>query len=191
MSYILSALRKAEEERRRGETHVGERMLAHEPVPANRHAGLKLGVAVALLAMTAGLGYWFTAEDRSHPSTAMGPLPSAALPPSYPSPAKIAIPATSEPVSETQPLPDEGSALETPAPATTRPATGEVAKIPPTLNITGYIYFESNPEKSKLFVDGIVYRLNSQVVRGLTIDAFHEDHIDVLYHGAPATISIP
>jgi hypothetical protein len=61
----------------------------------------------------------------------------------------------------------------------------------PALNITGYIFFENNPENSKIFVDGIVYRLDSRLSRDLTIKAFRKNSIDVLYRGQLREIKIP
>ena len=53
----------------------------------------------------------------------------------------------------------------------------------PAINVTGYIYFRSNPDNSKLFVDGIVYRKGSRIAEGLTVESFHPDYVTLSYRG--------
>lgn len=210
MSYILSALRKAESERQNPDPGVSQRMKAPQPEPvANNTDNRKVYALVVVGALLiAGAGLWFFGEEKSVSSGYV----DAAPPVSLSLPASEPAMASAEPIIEHRAVPGiEQEIQRNPEPARYQPErestpvyarAGEnstdsfVQQKPlpaalPAINITGYIYFESNPDNSKLFVDGIVYRLGSRVARGVTIKNFYPDHIEVLHQGVSRDVKIP
>ena len=90
----------------------------------------------------------------------------------------------------TQPLQAEP---QPPAPAPETPLSESSTTTPvqlPDINITGYIFFDDNPERSKLFVDGIVYRLGSRIGSGLVVTGFAKDEVTVSYQGSEHRIQV-
>lgn len=213
MSYILSALRKAESERQNPDPGVSQRMKAPQPEPVANNTDNKniyALIVVAILVM-AVLGFWFFGEKKPVSSgyvDAASSAPPASLSSSASEPAMASV----EPIIEHRAAPGIEQEVErNPEPArysSERESTpvyvrsdensiqsfeqqkAEPAALP-AINITGYIYFESNPDNSKLFVDGIVYRLNSRISEGLTIRAFQKNSVQVLYRGEARNIKIP
>lgn len=53
----------------------------------------------------------------------------------------------------------------------------------PELNITGYIYFENNPKLSKVFIDGKVYRLGDRLPGGGVVSSFGSRQLAVEIQG--------
>ncbi len=49
--------------------------------------------------------------------------------------------------------------------------------------VTGYIYFEGQPERSKLFIDGIAYRLQSRLPSGHELVVFEPSQVILLFQG--------
>lgn len=60
----------------------------------------------------------------------------------------------------------------------------------PPLNITGYIYFDDAPQRSKLFIDGVVYRYNSRLAQGGTLTGFAKKHVVVTFQGVEHTVPV-
>ena len=61
------------------------------------------------------------------------------------------------------------------------PQTGNAS--PAKLNITGYIYFENRPELSKVFIDGKVYRHGDQLPEGGVVHNFSQNQFEVSRDG--------
>lgn len=204
MSYILSALRKAESEREAREISAGERMkAAHHYSPAKTSSPMKLLWPSVFLVLALGiLAYWFIGGRASTGSDGAGHagLPAQSVTPGLSasefssSPQrdfggdtanKITDVSTRYPPQVMEAHPPETQGLE---------ASSEKLQsslISPAINITGYIFFEDKPNNSKLFVDGIVYRHESRLPNGLTIKVFHENSVEVLYRGRLTEIKIP
>ncbi len=181
MSYILSALRKAEQDRRQGQPASGglAGLVAAGPdVVPGRTRPLVLLVGVLGVVIAAGIWLWPGAGgergavvDRLQPAVEEPPPP-------IPSPA---------PTAATQGAPVV-AAVESPPPQPVAPAPVEAM---PRLNITGYIFFEANPERSKLFVDGVVYRHQSRLREGMTLEAFYPDGVLISYRGQTHRVAVP
>ncbi len=204
MSYILSALEKAEDQRRGDRSPdasvpAREFGTALEPASAPRRT-LHLAVLVlALVGALAAVAFWLRPiADDPGPAAGAGdtlartPEPAPAAMPARPSgsepnPPSSPAPGTPERVSAS-PNTGHSSTLQTPKVENAAPATdGE----PPQLNITGYIYFDSKPDASKLFVDGIVYRLGSSVEPGVTVREFRRHSVVLSRSGTRHEIPVP
>ena len=203
MSYILSALRKAERERNATAAPSVDRFLddrgPERGVTAALPAGRWIILALAT-ALAASLGYLVLGG-------ATDPDSAATLPPVSPAPIAAPAPAVEDP-QPAHPLPTAERSADQPtltvsasssssaartspvSPAPSAPPAPAPRSPMPALNITGYIYFESDPARSKLFVDGIVYRLHSRVDEGLVITGFGPDTVTLSHYGEPRTLSV-
>lgn len=188
MSYILSALRRAEAERRAAQDDGRSQLVALDADIAagdDRRVSPFLALAVLVVIALLMVGYWLLPLSRPAP---------VADPVAAPVPTLPAAPVAAEPTQPTQPIQTHIQTTRpappvqkqlSPPPAAPAPAEPAVAPSPPlpAINVTGYIYFEDKPENSKLFVDGIVYRLHSRLAEGLTVEGFQPDVVIVNYRG--------
>ena len=198
MSYILSALRRAEAQRRDGAAGQGIATFTADdvaPVAApRRHRGIVVGL-VSAAALVAGAGYFASgffspaampalenpvAQPRPH-HPAPEPSPAAAAQRS-----SASAPATTN---SSPPAPAVSAAPPAPVEAPEQKSWA-VDQAPPRLNITGYIFFENDPQNSKLFVDGVVYRLHSRLAGGAVVEAFLDDQVVVSHHGVEHRIPV-
>jgi len=189
VSYILSALKKAEESRggQPGAPLSPVAVPAPGPARDDRRGpslrGWLAGLAVVAL-VVAGVLWRPSLEFPARPGDG-ATAPRAAEVEAVEQP----VAATPEPVTAvtTSPAP--------PAPAPIPPATNPIppppSAPPPPLAITGYIYFDGNPAASKLFVDGVVHRQGSSPGPGMVIRDFRPDRVIIAYRGALHEVPVP
>lgn len=201
MSYILSALRKAERERNDSAAAPGQSVPLFPE--AESTAGQRNTIVVVLLALCCGalavLALVLFLQRNPAPVTVEAQNSGAEL-----GGEKDLKPAQHQPVmsqsgggmdtsvARSQPAAIEDKPrpqFQEESPATNQ-ALAKTKDLPP-LNITGYIYFPENPERSKLFVDGIVYRHKSLLVEDAVLERFYPDAVDVKYAGKTERIKIP
>ena len=193
MSYILTALRKAEKERKTGDAATAENFLVEPGTEARSPASGRWIILALSVALIVCIGYLVVDEGSGTGSS------NAVL-----SPEKT-VDSRREPITykpelagpnKQSSIVESGSAIESkkinppaisnePVMATRDPSRPAM----PSLNITGYIYFDGEPARSKLFVDGIVYRLNSRLGQGLILTGFEKDFVIVSYYGEESRIS--
>ena len=192
MSYILSALRKAERDRQQSDPVTAESFIAGDaPVGIdsdNRPVKGQWTVAVAVLTISVlalGLAALMLSERNAVPGERdVGNRLTESKPIDY------RVPVIEEKPVEPPPATDkteEKAAANNSLPA---PAQSSVQPLP-TLNITGYIFFEDDPARSKLFVDGIVYRKDSRLGPGLILTGFERDRVEVSFEGRSREIPVP
>ena len=208
MSYILSALRKAESQRKSSEWPTSENFLTDGGV-GNSSGGSainKWAIGVLSLLLMASLAYLYLARlpdgfDRSKDSLGEN---SADAQLTVNQDDGLANSGDRRAVEEsayarTDSLQSTRTAgVSEPDQRGSTPLSQHVEsslprdQVPPmpNLNITGYIYFESQPARSKLFVDGIVYRQESRLAEGLTLKEFAKDFVTVSYYGAEQRVYI-
>ena len=201
MSYILSALRKAEAERNGATAAAGTAMpLRSLPGQAPKtRAGLAVAIAAGLLILVLG-GYYYIDDKNS----AVGFAVQGGTPPEAVQSAENHGVESNNSATKVEPVNTETAVQSGATVAATTEVHQPQATIPPAkpveavapqalpaLNITGYIYFEDKPENSKLFVEGIVYRRHSRLAEGLILEGFYPDHVVVSYRGVNQEIKIP
>ena len=215
MSYILNALRKAERERQ--SAPAGD-FLAADPATAsapdsgwqNRLAVvLALLLGACLLALAAVLVLDRDGRNADVP-VASTPVPTPSVEDEHlaTSERPRAARTIDEPRYSSGPVAGGGDkpavadvvsgsapqGLEA-APSSPSPehGDGQSQRSPPPLpklNVTGYIFFEDAPERSKLFVDGIVYRLDSRLATGLVLTGFRRDHVILSHYGVERRLAV-
>lgn len=225
MSYILTALKQAEQARGAGRNSaastqpVGSASGGAPSAPAAGNARLPwLGLLAVMAVMIAVLLFAIVRGDglESLPESPAPHTPDSADPVVNQAEASIVQLSASEqadkggnsraaaqvntysgaagiaserPRTQTQVAPREAPAFVPPIAAAK--AADEAAAPLPALNITGYIFFENKPAASKLFVDGIVYRLGSSLGDSTTIREFKSDRVIVSRRGTDHEIIIP
>lgn len=188
MSYIISALQKAERQRRGDPGETPAQDLSHWRAPdvAQRASfpvpGWLLVVALLLVLTVVAVFWWravgvpLTASGDNDPMVAQ-PLELATRHNSRGNTEEDAEPAAADPTPEISAAPANPGA--------------RAADEPPALSITGYIYFPDDPDASKLFVDGIVYRLGSSVKPGVTLREFRPHSVVLSQSGIRHEIAAP
>lgn len=198
MSYILSALRKAERERQTLAPHRLEDFLAPLPAPLEPQRTLRPAILfwVLLPLMAALAGWWLSQWSGRVPQS---PVPSSP-PLSEGQSALVGESRTSLPL---QPIAESAAGSQLPSPAEShktlelQPAASETstpgpqAAPLPALNVTGYLYFESTPQRSKLLIDGVVYRQQSRILPGLLVSRFLPHSVVLSWHGEERHLPIP
>ncbi len=188
MSYILSALQKAERQRRGdpGETPAHDLSQFRAPEvaePASFPVPGWLPVVALLLVVTVVAVFWWRAVGVQ--GTAGGdedPLVAQTIEPATRDHGRANTGENTD-TAAIDPTPETSAAPANPA--------ARVADEPPALNITGYIYFPADPDASKLFVDGIVYRLGSSVAPGVTLREFRPHSVVLSQSGTRHEIAAP
>jgi len=172
MSYLLSALQKAEHQRNQNTANDG-REPGLLPVDADTGAPGRRLPLPALLAiplfvvMVAAVLFFFFSNDD--PGTAVGPPSADSVAP------EPAAPRLTKSMSATKnPTVDKTA----------------VVKKPPKLAISGYIFHENAPEFSRIFIDGQVYRPGSRSPAGIWFREFRSDAVVVEYQGVSHLIPV-
>lgn len=182
VSYILGALRKAEQER--GDELTLSSVVepfapqqSNSPVePFSRSEISQYVFLFVVVAVLLGLVYWLfgfslPSSDSERSSVVakhetLPIIPPATLPETSPA----ASPKSSQGFSD--------------------PIESSYKKPLPELNVTGYLFFPDQPSRSKLFIDGVVYRQGSRVVPGLTIENFAPRHVVLSWQGESHHLSV-
>ena len=192
MSYLLDALRRSEEERRRGETPDLSTRHGVRTVRRRRRDGTGLIVAVALalaLAAFAGGVLW-------QRTSLGGPEPAAAPAPVDPPPARTAsasAPAARAPAEARRATAPEPPGPQPSAPATAAPPSRSAAAVTgpvplaalspelrrrlPALELTTHV-FARDPALREVAVDGVVYREGDRIGQ-LVLERITEDGVVV------------
>lgn len=215
MSYILSALTKAEQSRhgdkpgaeREGAADSGRLLPASAPpgTPTAPHSRWWQGIAVlgsglALIILAVMAVSSLRPDHKPTPESVANASADSSLPPVVPAEPETAPqnPAASkqqvvvEQVTARESPPSRGSNNPMQMPAEPPPATDiQFSGSLPVLNITGYIYFENNPVASKLFVDGIVHRIGSSPGEGVIIREFRRDRVVISHRSAIHELPVP
>lgn len=206
MSYILSALRKAESERKPSETPTAESFLAGQQPGSQvaNNVASKWTIGVLSMLLVATLSYVYLARQ---PGQTIAVSDSAEINDSVRQQTPVRFVEANGSNTDGQKLDGPASAAKELAPQIQVDQQADfnsdnpgvvsnqtsVEQVPPmlSLNITGYIYFEADPARSKLFVDGIVYRQGSRLGEGLTLQSFAKEFVTVSYFGAEQRVAIP
>ena len=212
MSYILNALRKAERERQSAPS--GDFLSVDPATSSAPDSGRQNRLAVVLALLLGACLLSLAAvlvQDRDRHS-AGAPATARAISTAAPAPdIEHGNPAAFKPQEadreageqrhSSAPVDSAGSRSAVAGQATgTAPSSpaaegvdGQSQRAPPPLpelNVTGYIFFEDAPERSKLFVDGIVYRLDSRLAAGLVVTGFRRDHVILSHYGVERRLAV-
>lgn len=122
MSYILDALQKAEQERRRGAVPGLQAPLAQAPTAARPAYGLYAMLALLLLVAGVLIGWWQPWRAPAQPQPVAQPLPAPVVEPAHsaiaqPSPAPVAVTPGVPAPPLAAPLPAPARPLPAPEPA--------------------------------------------------------------------------
>ena len=179
MSYILTALNKAERDRVAAEPQGAsvEPVMSPQPLtcpgvaaPGSTKARHRTALIICLTLVTAGLGFGLAHRSDTEPRH----LPEQ---PTGPETVRRSAPGGTPVIENRQTSGLTANTLPAAADPESMPGarTGvpeHIAPEPPALNITGYIFFEHNPTSSKVFIEGLVYGLDAEVSPGLRIVRF-------------------
>lgn len=190
MSYILDALRRADAERERGSVpgiHAQPAMLgeADSEAPQAGPPWTWIGLALVLVVVMAGLGWWLLGHDTPPPAAApvvTAPAPPTAVVSSAPVPAPVATPplvAALPPAPVPAPpraAPGAASKAPTPAAASAaEPRIYQLSELPddirrelPTLAVGGAMYSQ-NPANRMLIVNGQTFHEGDKLGPNLSL----------------------
>jgi len=201
MSYILSALRKAEADRRGTDQAPPGAMLsiassAQSMTDIASHRPRYFVVGLLMIAVI-GVAAYSLVHHRVSPVTVPAPAGITGI-------SDTDRASSTETASDDTLTPVEENSISAPVSVDTAPLIAKPAPLPeaipvaevaeiflPQLNITGYIFLENNPANSKLFVDGVVYRHQSRIGDGIILEEFHRDHVVVSQQGKRLELKIP
>ena len=195
MSYILSALKKAEQER--GDNSALSASLLAAEAPPERE-GLPSWVwvvlGVVLFGLLLGAGWLLVSgpEQDSMPGSAVSAPAVPIAPPAGPGGAPAADPEPVgadfvAPVAQRQPVVE--SEVLMPAPAGVPPASGPKPPLP-EIEFGGHIYVEGRPAAGKLFADGKAWREGDSMDNGVSIVAISENAVSLEYRGHRYQVSM-
>ncbi len=160
MSYILSALRKAEKERKQKHgfhlNEITEQNSASQPLLDYPRRRVPIATGSAALVILVGLAWW----------VANLPLFDSVDP---------AVQIKIDAVDRSAPILTEQSQESSLVDAVSEGAeTSAVRQLPESLVPEGILYLEGRPQSSRLYVDGVGYRVGDQWRPGITITAIDQ-----------------
>lgn len=201
MSYILDALRRSEQERRRLEPAAT--VAAPEPAAAGGRSWLPWLLGAALAANAAGLG-WLLLQE---PATAPPPLPTPAVDaavaagpprlgprladiagrPNMPSPAVASRPAATSGEARTEPEPAPLPAEPEPPLLEALPA--EFRRSVPAIGVSVHVY-AAQPAARWVLIDGKRYREAQELPGGVRLERIMPDGMVLSFRGTRFLVTL-